>query len=56
MAGSEGTLTGSLVGPYRVGKLIGAGQLAEVYQAQHPGLPQPVALKVFAPIVAAKAT
>lgn len=56
MAGSEGTLTGSLVGPYRVGKLIGAGQLAEVYQAQHPGLPQPVALKVFAPIVAANAT
>lgn len=53
MAGSEGTLTGSLVGAYRVGGLLGAGQLAEVYQAQHPRQPQPVALKVFAPIVAA---
>jgi serine/threonine protein kinase len=53
MAGSEGPLTGRTIGAYQVGNLIGAGQLAEVYQARHHALTQPVALKVFMPIVAA---
>ncbi|HEU5349747.1 MAG TPA: hypothetical protein VFU63_14135, partial [Ktedonobacterales bacterium] len=53
MAESEGTLTGTAVGVYQIGEMIATGQLAEVYQAQHPGLPQPVALKVFVPGVAA---
>lgn len=53
MAGSDGALAGSVIGAYQVGRLIGVGPLAEVYQAQHAGLPQPVALKVFAPSVAA---
>lgn len=53
MAGSEGPLTGRTIGAYQVGNLIGAGQLAEVYQARHHALTQPVALKVFMPRVAA---
>ena len=53
MTGSDGALTGTAVGVYQVGEMLGAGQLAEVYVAQHPGLPQPVALKVFVPSVAA---
>lgn len=53
MAEGEGTLAGSRVGAYQLGELIGAGQLAEVYQAQHPAMPQPVALKIFMPSVAA---
>jgi serine/threonine protein kinase len=53
MAGGEGALAGRIVGTYQVGELIGAGSLAEVYHAQHPGLPWPVALKVFSPGVAA---
>lgn len=53
MAGSEGPLTGRTIGAYQVGNLIGAGQLAEVYQAHHHALTQPVALKVFMPRVAA---
>jgi serine/threonine-protein kinase len=53
MAEGEGTLAGSRVGAYQLGELIGAGQLAEVYQAQHPAMPQPVALKIFMPGVAA---
>jgi serine/threonine protein kinase len=52
MAEGEGTLAGSRVGAYQLGELIGAGQLAEVYQAQHPAMPQPVALKIFMPGVA----
>ena len=53
MAEGEGTLAGSRVGAYQLGELIGAGQLAEVYQAQHPAIPQPVALKIFMSGVAA---
>lgn len=53
MAEGEGTLAGSRVGAYQLGELIGAGQLAEVYQAQHPAMPQPVALKIFMSGVAA---
>ncbi len=53
MAEGEGTLAGSRVGAYQLGGLVGAGQLAEVYQAQHPAIPQPVALKIFMPGVAA---
>jgi serine/threonine-protein kinase len=53
MAEGEGTLAGSRVGAYQLGKLIGAGQLAEVYQAEHPAIPQPVALKIFMLVAAA---
>jgi serine/threonine-protein kinase len=53
MAEGEGTLAGSRVGAYQLGELIGAGQLAEVYQARHPAVPQPAALKIFMPGVAA---
>ncbi|HEX6543226.1 MAG TPA: serine/threonine-protein kinase [Ktedonobacterales bacterium] len=53
MTGGEGTLTGRIIGAHHVGELIGTGPLAEVYQARHPGLPQPVALKVFVSAVAA---
>lgn len=53
MAGGEGALTGKLIGAYQVGELIGAGSLAEVYHARHPSLSWPVALKIFAPGVAA---
>ncbi len=53
MAGGDGALAGKIVGTYQVGELIGAGSLAEVYHAQHPGLSWPVALKVFSPSVAA---
>lgn len=53
MAGGEGAFTGNTVGAYQVRELIGTGQLAEVYRAWHLGQPQPVALKIFAPSVAA---
>lgn len=55
MAGGEGTLTGSVAGAYQIGERIGAGPLAEVYQAWRHGQSQPVALKVFAPAIVANA-
>lgn len=53
MAGGEGALTGSIIGGHQVGRLIGVGGLAEVYETRHPALAQPMALKVFAPGIAA---
>ena len=53
MTGGEGALTGGIIGGHQVGRLIGVGALAEVYETRHPALAQPMALKVFAPGVSA---
>src|SRR6185312_12618040 len=42
-----------IIGGHQVGRLIGVGGLAEVYETRHPALAQPMALKVFAPGIAA---
>ena len=59
MTGGEGAHTGAhtgaIIGGHQVGQLIGVGPLAEVYETRHPALAQPVALKVFAPGIAAHA-
>jgi serine/threonine protein kinase len=43
----DGALTGTVIGAYQIGQLVGVGSLAEVYQASHPGYSQPLAIKVF---------
>jgi serine/threonine protein kinase len=57
MTGGEGAHTGAhtgaIIGGHQVGTLIGAGPLAEVYETRHPALAQPLALKIFAPGIAA---
>jgi serine/threonine protein kinase len=43
------TLTGRTLGKYRVGKRIGRGGMAEVYEGDHPSLHRKVAIKVLHP-------
>jgi len=42
-------LVGRVVGEYRVAALIGTGGMSEVYEAVHPLMARPVALKVLRP-------
>jgi serine/threonine-protein kinase len=41
-------LIGSLIGPYRIEKLIGVGGMGQVYKAVHPKIGSRVAVKVLA--------
>jgi serine/threonine-protein kinase len=43
-----------MLGPYRLGKRIGSGGMASVFEATHATLEKPVALKVLHPHVAAE--
>lgn len=40
---------GALIGPYRIGRLLGRGGMAVVYEATHESLGRTVALKLMAP-------
>src|SRR5881227_3127018 len=46
------TPTPRTLGPYRVGKRIGSGGMASVFEATHDQLGKPVALKVLHPHIA----
>src|SRR5688572_25873472 len=47
MADIPGPLSGTTLGKYRVGPLIGRGGMGEVYRADDPELERAVALKVL---------
>lgn len=47
-AAAADPLIGSLIGPYRIEKLIGVGGMGQVYKAVHPKIGSRVAVKVLA--------